>query len=61
MIDLLIAGGVLAVLGLLAFAGAYVLHRRRTGTVRAVLFPRRSGVSRPRLRQPAETADGADE
>lgn len=61
MIELLIVGGVLAVLGLLVFAGAFVLRRRRSGTVRAVLFPHRSGVSRPRLRQPPGASNGGEE
>lgn len=56
MIELLLIGGVLALAGLLAFGGAFVLHQRRSGTVRAVLFPRRSGIARPRLRRKREEA-----
>ena len=61
MIELLIVGGVLAVIGLVVFAGAYLLYQRRTGTVRAVVFPRRAGISRPRLRPPTETAEGGEQ
>jgi hypothetical protein len=57
MIELLIVAGVLAALGLVAFGGAFLLHQRRSGTVRAVLFPRRSGISRPRLRRRREEAE----
>lgn len=57
MIELLLIAGVLAVLGLLVFGGAFLLHQRRSGTVRAVLFPRRSGISRPRLRRGREDVE----
>ncbi|MDP8903938.1 MAG: hypothetical protein M3N29_01250 [Chloroflexota bacterium] len=57
MIELLLIGGALAVVGLLVIAAAFLLHQRRSGTVRAVLFPRRSGISRPRLRRQRERSE----
>lgn len=45
--ELLIIGGVLAVLLLATLAGYYLLQHRRSGTVKAVIGPRRASARAP--------------
>ncbi len=55
--EILILGGILAVVLLIAIVGYFLLQQRRSGTIKAVIAPRQSAT---RTSDEAEDGSGTD-